>query len=114
LKVVREIEELDSSGSDSSRPGWNAAIEAVERGEVKGIVVWNLARFARNTRDALNALDRIEKAGGRVYSATETFGDTSEGRFTRTMFLNMAELESDRARVSGRAARASALDRSIY
>src|SRR4051812_21885436 len=57
LVVVREIEELDESGGNVGRPGWNEAIEAVERGEVKGIVVWNFARFSRSTRDALNALN---------------------------------------------------------
>ena len=70
LDVVRVMEELDASGGDSKRPGWNEAIEAVETGQVKGIIVWNLSRFSRSTRDFLNAWDRIEQAGGRVFSAT--------------------------------------------
>ena len=43
LEVAEVIEELDASGRDASRPGWNRAIEVVERGEVDGIAVWNFA-----------------------------------------------------------------------
>jgi DNA invertase Pin-like site-specific DNA recombinase len=64
LQVVEVVQELDASGGDASRPGWNRAIEMVERGEVAGICVWNFSRFSRSVRDAVNALGRIEAAGG--------------------------------------------------
>lgn len=38
LTVARVIEELDASGGDAKRPGWNEAIEAVESGEARGVV----------------------------------------------------------------------------
>src|SRR5689334_23230232 len=75
FEVVEWLEELDASGGDAARPLWNRAIEAVERGDADGIAVWNLSRFSRSVRDALNALDRVESAGGRVWSATEETGD---------------------------------------
>lgn len=59
----------------------------VESGQVKGMVVWNFARFGRSTRDALNALSRIESAGGWVYSATESFGTDPSGKMMRTILL---------------------------
>ena len=43
LVVTEVLEELDASGGDASRLPWNEAIERVERGEVRGIAVWNPA-----------------------------------------------------------------------
>jgi DNA invertase Pin-like site-specific DNA recombinase len=111
---VRWIEELDASGGDRRRPGWNEAIEAVERGEVGGIAVWNLSRFSRSLQDALAALGRIEAAGGRVYSASEQWGDDSGGRFLRNVLLNVAEMERERAAEGFRAAQLSAVERGIH
>lgn len=110
LEVVEVVEELDASGGDNTRPGWNRAIEAVESGRVGGIVVWNLARFSRSTRDFLDAWDRIEAAGGRLYSASEPL----DNKLLRTVLAGVAEMERDRAAEGFRAATVSALDRGIY
>jgi site-specific DNA recombinase len=64
FEVVEILEELDASGGDAARPLWNEAIRRVEAGDVDGIAVWNLSRFSRSVRDAVNALARIETAGG--------------------------------------------------
>ncbi|HEU0246993.1 MAG TPA: recombinase family protein [Gaiellaceae bacterium] len=113
LQVVEVVQELDASGGDASRPGWNRAIEMVERGEVAGICVWNFSRFSRSVRDAVNALGRIEAAGGRVWSATEDFSDDPSGRMMRTILLAVAENERERAAVGFDAARANAIGRGI-
>src|SRR4051794_14104706 len=60
------FEELDKSGGDSTRPRFQEAIEAVERGEADGIVVARLDRFARSLGDAIHALRRIEGVGGQL------------------------------------------------
>lgn len=109
LKVVHWHEELDASGGDSSRPKWLEAIRRVEEGETKGIVVWNLSRFSRSTLDALNAIKRIEEAGGAVYSEE---GATS--KLDRGLRLLIAEDERDRARASFRSATTNALQRGVY
>ncbi len=114
LEVAEVIEELDASGGDASRPGWNRAIEMVERGEVDGIAVWNFARFSRSVKDALAALERVEGAGGRVWSATEDFGDGPSGKMLRTILLAVGEAERDRARATFSAATASAVERGIH
>jgi len=41
-------------------------------------------------------LGRIEDAGGRLYSATEQFGDDAGGRLYRNILLSIAENERDR------------------
>ena len=114
LEVVEVIEELDASGGDSRRPGWNRAIEMCERGEVAGVAVWNFARFSRSVSDASRALERIEGAGARVYSATENFGDDPAGRMVRTIFFAIAENERERAKAGFRAATLSALERGVF
>ena len=110
LTVVEVLEELDASGGDNKRPRWNQAIEMVERGEVGGIAVWNLARFSRSVRDALNALERIEAAGGTLHSATEPVND----RMHRTILLAIGENERDRAAAGFRAATLNAMDRGVF
>lgn len=114
LEVVEVIEEFDASGGDASRPGWNRAIEMVERGEVAGIAVWNLSRWTRSLADGVATLGRIEDAGGRLYSATEQFGDDAAGRLYRNILLSIAENERDRAAAGFMASTASAVERGIH
>lgn len=45
LEVAEWIEELDASGGDASRPGWNRAIEAVEFGRAREAVVLRFREF---------------------------------------------------------------------
>jgi DNA invertase Pin-like site-specific DNA recombinase len=114
LEVVEVIEELDASGGDATRPGWNRAIEMVERGEVAGIAAWNYSRMSRSTVDFLTAWDRVQAAGGRLYSATEDTDDSPSGKMLRTFLLAIAEAERDRARAAFGAATASAVERGIH
>jgi len=58
LEVADVLEELDASGGNRDRPLWNEAIRRVEDGEVGAVIVWNLSRFSRSIRDALDALGR--------------------------------------------------------
>ena len=109
LKVVKWFEELDASGGDSKRPKWNQAIERVEQGKTKGLVCWNLSRFSRSTVDALKAIQRIEEAGGRLYSEE---GATT--KLDRGLRLLIAEDERDRARAGFRAATERAIARGVY
>lgn len=98
-RVIREHVDLDQSGGDRARPGWQAALARVEAGETDGIIVAKLDRFARSTLDAADALRRIEKAGGQFASAAERFDTTTPfGRFALTVMFALAELELERHR----------------
>jgi DNA invertase Pin-like site-specific DNA recombinase len=109
LRVVKWFEELDASGGDGSRPKWNEAIRRVEEGQTRGIVCWNISRFSRSTLDGLKAIERVEKAGGKVYSE-----EGNLGKLDRTIRLAFAEEERDRARAGFQNAAASAIARGIY
>src|SRR5699024_1457790 len=58
------FEELDESGARTDRPLFLTAIERVERRESDGVVVARLDRFGRSLMSSLEAIDRIQKAGG--------------------------------------------------
>ena len=109
LELVDVVEELDRSGGDAQRPLWNACIERVERGEVRAVVVWNLDRFSRSLPDALAALQRIEGAGGRLYSE-----EGATGKLERSILFAVAEHYRDKVRDGFRRADASAIERGIH
>lgn len=112
--VAWEID-LDEPGSRYERPGFQAALEAVERGEAGGIGVASLDRFARSVPDAALALKRLDECGGILISSRDAL-DTSTpvGRFARTMMLAIAELELERIRENWRTATEAAIARGVH
>lgn len=89
--------EFDVSGGlpIEQRPSLLAAIEGVEAGRYSGIVVANLKRLTRS-RSGIAIWDRVEAAGGRIYTASENI-DTSDpnGRFIRDIHLAEAVRERE-------------------
>ena len=61
------------------------------------VVVWQLDRLARSTRDLLELVERIHTAGARFQSLTEPWADTTShvGKFILTVFAGLAEFERD-------------------
>jgi DNA invertase Pin-like site-specific DNA recombinase len=113
--VIDWHEDLDQPGSRYGRPHFQAALEAVERGEAEGIIVAALDRFARSVPDAAEALRRLEAAGGVLISVKDSL-DTSTpvGRFARTMMLAIAELELDRIRENWASTTAHTIERGVH
>jgi len=70
---------------------------------------WNLSRFSRSVKDALTAIERIEDAGGKLYSE-----EGNLGKLDRGLRLLIAEDERDRARAGFQNAVANALARGVY
>jgi DNA invertase Pin-like site-specific DNA recombinase len=94
-EIVAWKEDLDYTGRNADRPAFMEAVAMVERREVDGLIVSKINRFARSSADAGAIVRRIEKAGGVFISAAERLDPTPHGRFVRTLFFAMAELESD-------------------
>jgi site-specific DNA recombinase len=109
LEVTDWVEEFDASGGDPTREGWQWAIAEVEGGRARGIVVWNLSRFSRSVKDALSAIERVESAGGRLYSE-----EGNLDKLSRTIRFAVAEDERDRAKAAFRSAQINAIQRGIY
>jgi len=110
LRVVDVIEDLDQSGGKDDRPGFQRAIELVERGKVDVIVCAKLNRFARNARGAIDAIERVERAGGRVILGDcDVDPSTPTGKLVRGFLFLVAEWELDVARESWATAKSVAL-----
>ena len=81
------------SGAYSDRPLLAKAIAALGQGDT--LVVCKLDRLARSTRDLLNNLDTIGKAGATFKSLGDPWADTTtpHGRLMLTVLGGLAEFE---------------------
>jgi DNA invertase Pin-like site-specific DNA recombinase len=81
------------SGAYSDRPQLAKAIAALGEGDT--LVVRKLDRLARSTRDLLNTLDAIGKAGATFRSLSDQWADTTtpHGRLMLTVLGGLAEFE---------------------
>jgi DNA invertase Pin-like site-specific DNA recombinase len=98
------------SGAISDRPELAKVLERLTKGDV--LCVTRLDRLARSTRDLLNILDAIAKAGAGFRSLADTWADTTtpHGRLMLTVLGGLAEFEREliRARTGDGRARAKA------
>jgi DNA invertase Pin-like site-specific DNA recombinase len=99
-----------ASGTKTDRPELAKAIRRLEAGDV--LVVTRLDRLARSTRDLLNILDAIAKAGAGFKSLKDAWADTTtpHGRLMLTVLGGLAEFEREliRARTDDGRRRAKA------
>jgi DNA invertase Pin-like site-specific DNA recombinase len=81
------------SGAYSDRPQLAKAIAALAEGDT--LVVCKLDRLARSTRDLLNTLDVIGKAGATFKSLADAWADTTTpaGKLMLTVLGGLAEYE---------------------
>src|SRR5262249_41135795 len=83
------------SGAKSDRAEHASVSSGLVRGEV--VVVSGLGRLARSTRDLLNILDTIAKAGAGFKSLHDAWADTTtpHGRLMLTVLGGLAEFERE-------------------
>jgi DNA invertase Pin-like site-specific DNA recombinase len=81
------------SGAHSDRPKLGKALAALGEGDT--LVVCKLDRLARSTRDLLNTLDAIGKAGATFRSLGDAWADTTTpaGKLMLTVLGGLAEYE---------------------
>ena len=81
------------SGAYSDRPQLAKALATLAEGDT--LVVCKLDRLARSTRDLLNTLDAIGKAGATFKSLNDPWCDTTtpHGRLLLTVLGGLAEFE---------------------
>jgi DNA invertase Pin-like site-specific DNA recombinase len=81
------------SGAITDRKALGKALAALGQGDV--LVVSRLDRLARSTRDLLNTLDAIGKAGAGFRSLADTWADTTtpHGKLMITILGGLAEFE---------------------
>ena len=99
-----------ASGAKTDRRGLARALKSLGEGDT--LLVTRLDRLARSTRDLLNTLDTIAKAGAGFRSLGDAWADTTtpHGRLMLTVLGGLAEFEREliRARTSEGRERAKA------
>jgi DNA invertase Pin-like site-specific DNA recombinase len=83
------------SGAVTDRKALARAVAALGSGDV--LLVTRLDRLARSTRDLLNVLDGLAKAGAGFRSLADTWADTTtpHGRLMLTVLGGLAEFERE-------------------
>jgi len=80
------------SGKDAARPGLQKLLSKVKQGDI--VIVESVSRFARNTRDLLDLIDKLTTKGVEFVSQKEHIDTTTPtGKFMLTVFGAVAELE---------------------
>ena len=80
------------SGKNTQRPQLQKLLSILKKGDK--VIVESISRFARNTRDLLNLIERLNNKGVEFISQKENIDtSTSTGKFMLTVFGAVAELE---------------------
>jgi len=80
------------SGKDTKRPELQRLMAMVQSGDT--VIVESISRFARNTRDLLDLVERLNAKGVEFVSLKENIDTTTPtGKFMLTVFGAVAELE---------------------
>ena len=80
------------SGKDTKRPELKQLMATVQYGDT--VTVESISRFARNTRDLLDLVDKLNAKGVEFVSLKENIDTTTPtGKFMLTVFGAVAELE---------------------
>ncbi|WP_211363979.1 recombinase family protein [Sphingobium limneticum] len=103
IEIVEEFADTGLSGQSSKRPAFNRMIEQATDGTnpVDIVLIYRIARLARNMRVFFNSLDGLADAGVEVISITENFG---ESRRTKRMGQTISAMVAEQ----------QAIDASIY
>lgn len=83
-----------STGSNVARPQLQEMMSYVREGDI--VIVSEISRFARNTRDLLKLVDELNEKGVQFVSQKENIDTTTPtGQFLLTIFGAVAQLERD-------------------
>ena len=83
-----------ASGKNADRPELNRMMNFVRRGDT--VIVESISRFARNTRDLLDLVEKLSEKGVEFVSKKEAIDTmTPTGKFMLTVFGAVAELERE-------------------
>jgi site-specific DNA recombinase len=99
-ELVELVADEGVSAKDTRRPGLTRALELAQQHRA-ALVVYSLSRLSRSTRDTLDIVASLERAGAELVSITEKIDTTSAGG--RMVFRMMSVLnEFEREQLSER------------
>jgi DNA invertase Pin-like site-specific DNA recombinase len=112
--AVKIFAETMSGATTTDRAALKKALRVLGEGDV--LLVTRLDRLARSTRDLLNVLDAIGKAGAGFRSLADAWADTTtaHGRLMLTVLGGLAEFERELIRVRTGEGRKRAKARGVH
>jgi len=115
VRLAASFEDRGKSGGTLNRPGLQKALAMIEAGDANVLVAAKLSRLSRSVRGALEIIERVTAAGGRVILGDIGEVETSSavGKAMFQILAAVAELELDLAREAGLDARAAAIEKGI-
>lgn len=97
LKVAgaEEIVKEKITGTKADRPELNRLLDKLRKGDV--ILIADLTRLSRSTRDLFSLVDQIEKKGANIKSLKENWLDTTtpQGKLMFTFMAGISQFERD-------------------
>jgi site-specific DNA recombinase len=115
LRVASDawVDDKDRSGGNFDRPGWENIVRRIESGELGGVIVLRVDRFARNVPDGATQIRHIVDECGAIFGSAQERMDpsTATGRYMLQQFLNNAELQLNMLKASWWAAKERAIKR---
>ncbi len=95
LQLENVLSDEGISASSTKRPSFDLIMQMVKEKKTDAVIVYSISRFARNTRQLLEAIEQMKKNGVRFISCKESIDTSSAiGQFFLTLMGSLAELES--------------------
>ena len=93
-EIVQTFVDPGISAKDMKRPQLQAMLKAIRSGEVNLVIVTELSRLSRNTRDFIQIWDLMREVGCRFSSLREDFDTTNAaGELVLFQLMNLAQFE---------------------
>src|SRR6266508_472687 len=94
---VEVFEDLDRSGANTERPGFQAMLARLDRGDVAVIAAYSLSRISRSVADFYKFYENVLRPRGVAFvSATEAIDtSTPQGRAFMGMTAVWAQMERE-------------------
>lgn len=92
---AEEVVQEKITGTKADRPELNRLLDKLRKGDL--ILITDLTRLGRSTKDLFNLVEQIEKKGANIKSLKENWIDTTtpQGKLLFTMFAGISQFERD-------------------
>lgn len=92
---VEEVVQEKITGTKADRPELNRLLDKLRKGDV--ILIADLTRLSRSTKDLFNLVEQVEKKGANIKSLKESWLDTTtpQGKLMFTLMVGISQFEKD-------------------